>query len=85
MWIVARVKIKELNIFKIKLIEKLGREIKFYHPKIEYSKYFKDRVKRIECPILENYIFCYHPKFNESNFLSSISFIKGLQYIFERT
>ena len=42
MWIVARVKIKELNIFKIKLIEKLGREIKFYHPKIEYSKYFKD-------------------------------------------
>ena len=80
MWIVARIKTKELNIFKIKLIEKLGEGIKFYHPKIEYNKYFKGKVKRMELPILENYIFCYHVKFNESNFLSTISFIKGLQY-----
>ncbi len=80
MWIVAKVKTKELNIFKVKLVEKLGKDIKFYHPKIEYSKYIKDKVKRKELPILENYIFCFHTKFNESNFLSTISFVKGLQY-----
>ena len=80
MWIVARVKTKELNIFKVKLIEKLGKDIKFYHPKIEYSRCFKDKVKRVELFVLENYIFCYHAKFNERNFLSTINFIKGLQY-----
>ena len=34
----------------------------------------------MELFILENYIFCYHAKFNEPNFLSTISFIKGLLY-----
>ena len=80
MWIVAKVKSKELNIFKIKLLEKLGEGIKFYHPKIEYHKYFRDKLKRMELPILENYIFCYHEKFNKSDFLSTIRFIKGLEY-----
>ena len=80
MWIVARVKIKEINIFKKKLFEKLGKDIKFYHPKIEYYKYFKDKPKRIELPILENYIFCHHEKFNEANFLGIIKFTKGLEY-----
>ena len=47
MWIVAKVKTKEINIFKKKLFEKLGKDIKFYHPKIEYYKYFKDKSKRI--------------------------------------
>ena len=80
MWIVAKVKSKELNIFKIKLLEKLGEGIKFYHPKIEYHKYFRDKLKRMELPILENYIFCYHEKFNKSDFLNTIRFIKGLEY-----
>ena len=80
MWIVAKVKTKELNTFKKKLLEKLGKETKFYHPKIEYQKYFKERIKRIEMPILENYIFCYHEKFNKINFINTIKFVKGLEY-----
>ena len=80
MWIVAKVKTKELNIFKNSLLDKLGKDIKFYHPKMEYSKYFKDKVKKIELPILENYIFCHHSKFEKSNFLNSLRFVKGLEY-----
>ena len=68
MWIVAKVKTKELNIFKNSLLDKLGKDIKFYNPKIEYSKYFRDKIKKIELPILENYIFCHHSKFEKSNF-----------------
>ena len=48
MWIVAKVRTKELSIFKNNLLEKLGKDIKFYHPKVEYYKYFKDKMKRIE-------------------------------------
>ena len=80
MWIVAKVRSKELSTFKNNLLEKLGKDIKYYHPKVEYYKYFKDKVKRIELPILENYIFCYHSQFEKTNFLSALRFIKGLEY-----
>mgnify|MGYP001007953408 CR=1 FL=1 len=40
MWVVAKVRIKELNIFKKNLAEKIGDDVKFYQPKIEYYKIF---------------------------------------------
>ena len=80
MWIVAKIKTKEINIFKKKLIEKLGKEIRFYYPKIEYHKYFGYKVKRLEKLILENYIFCHHKKFEKSSFINEVKFSKGLEY-----
>ena len=41
MWVVAKVNIQEVNTFKRKLIEKFGKEIEFYNPKIVYYKNFK--------------------------------------------
>ena len=58
MWAVAKIKIKNLNTFKKDLIEKLGKDIKFYHPKIEYHKYFGNRVQRLEKFVLENLYIC---------------------------
>ena len=83
MWIVAKVKIKDLNTFKKNLAEKIGNDIKFYHPKIEYHKYFGDKVKRFEKFILENYIFCYHAKFKKSNSVNEVKFLRGLEYFLE--
>ena len=83
MWVVAKVKIKDLNIFKKNLTEKIGTDIKFYHPKIEYHKYFGDKVKRFEKFILENYVFCYHIKFKKTNFVNEFKFIRGLSYFLE--
>jgi hypothetical protein len=83
MWVVAKVKIKDLNIFKKNLTEKIGNDIKFYHPKIEYHKYFGNKVKRFEKFILENYVFCYHIKFKKANFVNEVKFIRGLNYFLE--
>jgi hypothetical protein len=83
MWIVAKVKIKDLNTFKKNLAEKIGDDIKFYHPKIQYHKYFGDKVKRFEKFILENYIFCYHAKFKKSNSVNEVKFLIGLEYFLE--
>ncbi len=47
MWVVAKIKLKNLNIFKKDLIKKVGSDVKFYHPKIEYDKYFGNKVKCI--------------------------------------
>ena len=80
MWVVAKIKIKNLNTFKKDLSEKIGNDIKFYHPKIEYYKYFGDKVKRFEKLILENYIFCCHKKFKKTSFVNEVKFLKGLEY-----
>ena len=83
MWVVAKVRIKELNIFKKNLAEKIGDDVKFYQPKIEYYKNFGNRVKRFEKFILESYLFCYHPKFKKSNFINEVKFVRGLEYLLE--
>jgi len=83
MWVVAKIKIKNLNTFKKNLVEKLGEGIDFYQPKIEYHKYFGTKVKRFERFVLENYIFCYHDKFKKPNFTNEIKFLKGLEYFLE--
>ena len=80
MWIVAKVKLKNLNTFKKNLIEKLGKDIQFYHPKIKYHRYFGDRVKKIEKFVLDNYIFCHHVKFKKSSYVNEVRFLKGLEY-----
>ena len=83
MWVVAKIKIKNLNTFKKDLSEKIGNDIKFYHPKIEYYKHFGNKVKRFEKFILENYIFCYHDKFKKSSSVNEVKFLKGLEYFLE--
>ena len=83
MWVVAKIRMKDLNIFKKNLTEKIGNDIKFYQPKIEYHKNFGDKVKRFEKFILESYIFCFHDKFKKSNFINEVKFLKGLEYFLE--
>ena len=80
MWAVAKIKKKEIFTFKKELIEKSGKNVEIYCPKIEYHKYFKNKVQKLEKPALENYIFCYHKDFNNSIFLDKLRFIKGLDY-----
>ena len=80
MWVVAKIKIKSFNIFKRNLSEKIGSEVQFYCPKVEYYKYFGNKLKKFEKLILENYIFCYHKKFKETNSINEFRFVKGLEY-----
>ena len=81
MWVVAKIKKKELNIFKEKLTEKFGKEVEFYYPKIQYYKRSRNKLRKIEKFILENYIFCNHPKFNDTNSINDMKFLKGLEYL----
>ena len=80
MWVVAKIKLKNLNVFKKDLVKKVGNDIEFYQPKIEYHRYFGDKIKRFEKFILENYIFCYHERFQKFSFVNQVKFLKGLEY-----
>ena len=80
MWIVAKIKVKDKKIFKKNLEEKFGEEIKFYSPKILLSQNLKNKIKQFDKLVLENYIFCYHEKFNSSYAINTLQYTKGLQY-----
>tara|TARA_Y100000590_G_scaffold458446_1_gene613180 strand:+ start:1828 stop:2325 length:498 start_codon:yes stop_codon:yes gene_type:complete len=79
MWIVAKVKKSEFQIFENDLIKKIG-DANFYHPKFKYNKYVKNKIKKLEKYALGSYIFCYSKNFNDSSFVNKFKFVKGLDY-----
>jgi len=80
MWAVAKIKQKELHIFKRKMVEKFGMEVKFYYPKVQHEKFFKNKIKMFEKFIFENYIFCFHKRFGTKNVINEAKFLNGLDY-----
>ena len=80
MWLVAKYKIKEFQTFKDNLTKELGEKPIFFIPKIQYQKYHRNRFQTYEKCILENYLLCYHPKFESISFVNRIKYIKGLKY-----
>lgn len=80
MWVVAKIKASEANIFKNKLTLLFGKNIKFYSPKICFQKLYKNKLINFEKELLESYIFCYHEKFIKASAVNEIQFIRGLQY-----
>ena len=83
MWVVAKIKKKEIHLFKKELLKKFGSEIKFYNPKIQYQKYNNNKIKKIEESILGNYIFCYHETLNQTKVMNRARFLKGLEYFLQ--
>ena len=83
MWVVAKIKTKNLNIFKENLIKKFGEDIKFFAPKIKYNIYNGNKVAIRKKYLLENYIFCYHKSFQKNQNLIQCNFIKGLEYFLQ--
>ena len=80
MWLVAKYKNNELQMFKNSLAKELGEEPVFFIPKTKYQKYYKNKLKTFEENVLEGYILCYHSKFKSSTLVNNIRYIKGLQY-----
>ena len=80
MWIVGKIKAKEVNVFKKALIEKINDNIKFYYPVILYKRHFRGKTIHYQKPIIENYIFCFHPKFSDNKIINNLKFLKGLNY-----
>tara|TARA_B100001179_G_scaffold202499_1_gene164136 strand:+ start:209 stop:709 length:501 start_codon:yes stop_codon:yes gene_type:complete len=83
MWVVAKIKKKELQLFKNELIKKFDSQIKFYNPKIQYQKCIKNKIKKIDQFILGNYVFCYHEKLKQTKTMNEIKFLKGLEYFLQ--
>jgi len=83
MWIVAKIKNNNSEIFKNDFSKKiLKRDIIFYEPKYTCRTYSKGKKIERTKSLLENYIFCKHEYFSEFN-KNSFKFVKGLQFFLE--
>ena len=80
MWIVAKIKLKEIDIFKKDLIEKAGKETKFYYPKIIFKKFLNKKTIEQERPIIKDYLFCFNPNFSDKKIINNFKYLKGLSY-----
>lgn len=83
MWIVLKANNKEQEFLRKSLIEKIGKNLKFYTPKYKTKIIRKNRFVESAQPLLKNYIFCYHELFNKKENLNLVKFTKGLDYVLE--
>ena len=80
MWAVLKYKSREFNMLIDNFTKILGEEPRFYCPKIKYQKYIKCQLKTCEKFVLENYLICYHSKFNDVSVINKLKYSKGLSY-----
>ena len=85
MWVLLKYKIKEFKTLKKNLIEKLDEKVQFYIPKIKCQKFKNNKFESYKKPILDDYMFCYHSKFNDPKSFHKLKNTKGLKYFLENS
>jgi len=80
MWIILKYKKKELNYLKEDLRKKIGSLPYMYLPKIKCQKLIKNKLRLSEVDVLEDYLICYHKKFEDSNIFKILNYSRGLKY-----
>ena len=80
MWFVIKSQKNKFNFTKSNLKSLLGKDVKFYFPKVLIQKYRKKKLIEKEINLLGDYIFLFHKDlFFEKN-LNNLRFVKGLKY-----
>ena len=78
MWYVIKYNKNQKNILLNSLKEKIKTDLKIYIPKIKILKHVGKKLKKIEKNILENYLICNSKEFEDTRFISSLKYLKGL-------
>ena len=81
MWIIAKCKNNEQNLFEKSINHKMLEKVKIFNPKIKLNFFQKNKLIIKTKPLLNNYLFCYHKKFSDPKILRRITNTKGLMYL----
>ena len=81
MWTILNINIKKIVFFEQELLKKLGSNYQIYYPKIKIKFFKNKKLSSKIIPLLGNYIFCFHKQFKSKNFIQSIKYVKGLNYV----
>ena len=72
MWTIIKIDLKKVNTFNQDIKKKMGNDVRIYFPKV--------KVSNKTLPLIGDYIFCFHNKFADLNFINKLKFTKGLKY-----
>ena len=80
MWTVLKIDKKKLSLLKNDFTNKLGKDVKFYIPKLQLKKFLKQKIYIREISLLGDYLLCFHKDFSKRPVLTSLKYCKGLKY-----
>ena len=80
MWIIIKFKPNQFNTLKQEFKKKLKIEPKFFSPQLKHEKIKRNKLIPHTSLLLGDYFFCFHPQFNDENFLQNINYLKGLKF-----
>ena len=80
MWTVLKYKKQEFNFLKKDFRKTLGDLPLIFKPKIKYEKFIRNKLHLLEKDILDDYLICYHKKFQDANMLAILKNLRGLKY-----
>ena len=80
MWAVLKIDKKNLAFLKKDFSNKLGKDVKFYIPKLQLKKFLKKKIFIKEISLLGDYLLCFHKDFSKRSVLDSLKYCKGLKY-----
>ena len=80
MWIVFKYNRREFSLLKQDFRKILGDLPLIFRPKFKYQKLIKNKLQFLEKDILDDYLICYHEKFQSTNMLTFLKNLRGLKY-----
>lgn len=81
MWIIIKIDKKKLYFFKNELKKRIDKDTVFYSPKLQVSKFKKNRLCNKEINLLGEYIFCFNKNFSKKSIFNIFKYTKGLKDI----
>lgn len=80
MWAIIKIDKKKFFTLKNEFFLKLGKDVKFYMPKIKIKKYLKSKIFITDNYLLGDYLLCFHEDLKKSSIITSLQYCKGLKY-----
>ena len=80
MWIIVKFDKKNLEFLKRDFRKKLKEDLTIYIPKVVVQKYKNNQLINKEFNLLDDYLFCFHKDFENSETINKLKFSRGLKY-----
>ena len=81
MWIVLKYRKSEFSFLKQDFGKVLGGLPLIFRPKFKYQKLVRNKLHFLEKDVLDDYLICYHEKFQNSKILTVLKNVRGLKYL----
>ena len=80
MWVVLKYKRNELVFLRQDFKKILGDLPLIFRPKFKYQKLVRNKLHFLEKDVLDDYLICYHEKFQNSKIMIVLKNLRGLKY-----